>query len=427
MEKFVCTHCGNHFEHEPAETLVCPKCYWSTSVKSELEETPGSSAAGQTRPSKTATLEKESSRGPWFWVGGMLFVLLLVGIAYFALSHLKKQDEILHKIETKNAEVIRTQAPELTLSPAQQEILEREVSLAADRPVTEKEKEILSPQFSFRSHGAQGISAPPWNEKEFEAFLKNQEAQYKLPLEWSYRRKLKQLFRDHYLPAAAAFEAKDYLSARDGWIRSLTFPVYGNDIRKHRGVVLTMLRPFINDTLAKIGSMNASLTGSDLFAVEGKIKSSYDTLAGLLQKESWEEANAKILELKNQLEETDKLPKAVNPPPLPKEIALVDSDIREVLLAQVAPAQTSAPDWETLRQDLSAKERIIQAHLPGTLESISRQYGSALLLIKNKSWQEAKEELEKIDYPEEFALDAREKIKVLDQLLHISADTQKEK
>ena len=417
MEKFVCTHCGNHFEHEPAESLVCPKCFWSTSVKSEKEET----------ATKTVALEPEPSRGTWFWGGGVLFILLLVAVSLFAVRHVKKQDEILQKIETKNAQVIATQAPELALGPEQQAILERVVSLEPQRPLTDQEKEVFGPRFSLRSRGSLGIPTPPWNEKEFETFLKAQEAHFQVSLEWSYWRKLKQLFNQHYLPAAQAFEAKDFLKARDEWIRSLTFPVYGNDIRKHRGVVLTMLRSFVNDTLAKIGTMNASLVGSELYSAEGKVKGAYENLLELLEKQSWEEANAKVLELNGWVADAEKLPKAVAPPPLPKEVAQVDSDIREVLLAQVSPTQSTVPDWDGLRQDLAAKEKAIRGRLPGTLEAASKQYESAVSLIKNKSWQEAREELEKIEYPEEFARDARDKIKVLDQLLHVRADTQKEK
>ena len=427
MEKFVCTHCGNHFEHEPAESILCPKCYWSTSVKKEKEETQSSFSPRTTNPAKTAMLEPEILHKLWIGAGGLFFVLLLIGIALFALRHLRKQDEFLHTIETKNAQVIAAQAPELALTPEQQEILNRAVSLEAGRPVTQQEKETLAPRFSFRSRGSQGVPTPPWNEKEFDAFIKNQETQFQLPLEWSYRRKLKQLFSTHYVPAARAFEAKDHLKARDEWIRSLAFPIYQNDVQKHRAVILTMFRPFINDTLAKIGSMNASLVGNELFALEGKIKSFYDNLIDLLQKGSWEEANAKILELKGELAQTEKLPKAVNPPALPKELSLVDQDIREVLLAQVAPAETSAPDWDALRGDLASKERVIQSHLLTSLDEAKKQYESALLLIKSRSWEEAKEELKKIEYPEEYVQDAQEKLKVLDQLTRVSADTQKEK
>ena len=427
MEKFICMHCGNHFEGQPSDSVICPKCSWSTSVRKETETL--KTSAEFPRPefsrSVTATSETPVSRGLWAWAGGMILILLLAGISLFAFHHLKKQNEILKKIESKNAQVIAAQAPELEIAPEQREILDRAVSIPMEGPVTDQEKEILTPRFNFRSQGAQGIPTPPWNEKEFEAFLKAQQAQYRMTFEWSYHRKLAQLFKQHYLPATQAFEAKNPLKARDEWIRSLAFPVYENDIRKHRGVALTMLRPFINDTLAKIGSMNASLTGSGLYALEEKAKTSYDALADLLAKQSWEEANAKLLELKNQIAETEKLPPAANPPPLPKETALVDQDIREVLLAQVAPAQTSAPDWAALRAELAAKENVIQSHLPASLEAVSKQYESVLQLIKNKSWAEAKEELQRIEYPGELAQDAREKIKVLDQLMQVSADTEK--
>ncbi len=433
MEKFVCSHCGNRFEHEPAESLACPKCFWSTSVKPENEERHTEGAAGPMtaapvpQPSvfePPLALETRNSGGLLRWAGGIVFALFFIGIIIFALGHVKKQDEILRKIETKNAREIATQAPELTLTPGRQEILNRVVSADPKRPVSEKEKEVLSPRFFFRSRAARGIPTTPWTEKEFDEFLKTQQANYRVPLGWSYERKLKEIFKTYSLAGARAFEAKDYLKARDEWIRSLAFPVYQNDVPRHRGVVLTMLRPYINDTLAKIGAMNTTIVGTGLADFETKIKSDYDHLIELLKKESWEEANAKVLELKSKLQGADKLPKTANPPALPQEISKVDSDIRDVLSSQVAPAQASAPDWESLGGDLAEKEKVIQSRIPGAMDQASRSYEAAQLFIKNKNWEQAKEELGKIEWPEELAQDAREKIKVLDQLLQIRADTQ---
>lgn len=412
MESFTCAHCGHHFESEPAETLVCPNCFWSTSVKKE--------EAPQITPFHRSVAPKL-----WLWSGGALFALVLFGISVFAFRHLKKQDEILQKIKSKNAHLIASEAPELTLSGEEQEILNRKIPLEAAPALTDQEKEILRHRILFRSRLTQGIPTPPWNEKQFEEFLKGEELRYQLPLERSYRRKLKQLFRDHYLPAAQAFEAGDFLKARDEWIRSLTLPIYKNDVAKHRGVVLTMLRAFVNDTLSKIGAMNASLMGKDRHATEEAIRSNYESLLDLLAKEgSWEEASAKVLELTKKLEGVEKLPKEVNPPPLPKEVASVDPDIREVLLAQVAPRQPSLPDWDSLGEDLRTKEKIIQSHLPGTWGARRKQYEEALLLIKNKNWQEARELLQKIDFPEALAEDARAKIRVINKLIHPSLDSQ---
>ena len=420
MERFVCTHCGHHFESTPKETLVCPNCFWSTSIKKEGDEVSSS------RPPRETGAAVSTSKGPprlWFWAGGFLFVLLLIGISLFALRQLKKQDDILRKIKTKNAEVIASEAPELALLPEEQEILNRSIAVESNSELTESEKTLLANRIPLRSKSLQGLATPPWNEKEFEVFLRSQEIQYRIPLGWSYRRKLVKLFRQYYLSAASAFEAKSYLKARDEWIRSLMFPIYQGDIQKHRGVVLTMLRSYINDTLSKIGTMNVMLTGKDTYATEEKIRSSYEALYDLLQKKSWEEANANLLEIEKELEGVGKPQRAVSPPPLPQEISLIDSDIREVLMAQVAPAETSARDWESLRQDLTAKEKVVQSRSPGTLEAIRRQYGEAFVLIKNGNWREAKELLQKIDFPEVLAEDAKAKIKILDKLLEKPAKT----
>ena len=244
-------------------------------------------------------------------------------------------------------------APEVVSGPP--------VAPEAPVPLTDSEKEILERRVPLRTPKVQGLATPPWDEKQFDAFLKSQEAQYQLPFEWSYRRKLVRLFKAHYLTAAAAFDAKNLLKARDEWIRSLTFPVYQGDIQKHRGVALTMLRPYVNDTLSRIGIMNAKLTEGEIYATEEKIRSSYETLLDLLKKESWEEAGAKILELQKDLEEATQAWKPVVPPPLPQEVSLIDADIQAVLSAQVAPTEPAIRDWQLLQEDLTAKEKVVQS------------------------------------------------------------------
>lgn len=425
MEHFTCTHCGHHFETQETETIVCPNCFWSTSVKKEESRGPVVKPV-EVQTVKGAAPQQEDSPQLWLGVGGVLFVLLLVGIFVFAVRHLKKQDEILHKIESKNAQVIAAEAPELALSNEEKEILHRTIPIEVSAALTDADKKILAPKFILRSTLTQGIPTPPWDEKQFEEFLKGVQQQYRIPLGGSYRRKLTQLFREHYLPAAQAFEAKDFLKARDEWIRSLAFPIYQNDVKKHRGVILTMLRPYVNDILSKIGAINTSLTGGELGAQESKIRMTYQNLQDLLQKESWEEANAVVLELSRQLEEIEKVPKTATPPPLPKEISAVDPDIQDVLLAQAAPIQQSLPDPESLRQDLAAKEKVIQNHLAGAIDLVRKQYETALLLIRNKNWSEARDELQKISFPPALVEDAEAKIKIINQIASPSIDSKEE-
>jgi len=409
MEKYLCSHCGHRFESASAENLICPNCFWSSSLKKE-----GEKSAPEAPRQK---LSPPAHFSPWRWLGVGLGILLLGGIFLFASRHLQKQNEIIQKIQVKNAKVIASEAPELALLPEEREILSRNVPVEGDVELTDSEKEILGRRIPMKSRLIQGLAAPPWDEKQFNEFLKAQETQYRMPFEWSYRRKLMQLFRQHYVVAAQGFEAKDYLKARDEWIRSLAFPIYQNDPKKHQGVVLTMLRPSINDTLAKIGTMNAFLTQKSGYEKEEKIRSDYDSLYELLQKSSWDEASAKLLELRKELSEIQRSPEAENIPlpPLPQEVSLIDPDIREVLLAQTAPAASAVQDWTSLDQDLTAKEQILKNRLPGTLEMIQKQYQEALDLIRDGNWKEAKELLQKIDFPPALREDAQAKIKILDK------------
>lgn len=420
MEKFVCTQCGHHFTAEPAESVICPRCFWSTSVKKDEEKSP---VAMPKAPSKR--LEKPPARpirpALFFGKGVLLSGILFLGISLFVLRYLQSQREVLQKIDSKNAEVISTHAPELSLAPEGQEILFRRVARETKRELTESEQAILARHFSFSAPRVRGLPSPPWDQKQFEAFLKEEELHYRIRLERSYRRKLEELFKKHYAAAAKAFEEKDYLKARDEWIRSLTFPIYRNEVERHRGVVLTMLRSFINDTLLRIGALNALLTEKDLYEKEEKIKGLYQEFYAFLQEPSWEEANAKLLELQTALPEAERTQAAVATPPPPPEVTQVDAHLREVILAQVAPSTTSAPDWEALRRDLEEKERIIQSRLPESLEAAQKKYGEALALIQNRRWEEARAILESIDFPEELAKDAEEKLKVLSQLASLDS------
>ncbi len=428
MEKFVCTHCDHHFESEPAENLVCPNCYWSTSVKKE--QTSPSPEKVLPLPKKEAplvnpfTLSGAEPERPWLWVGGVLFILFLAGIAVWAVGHLRSQDKFLQKIKTENAKVIAANQPELALGPEERALLAEKVPVLPVSPLTEKESQVLAPRMPLRSRLPQGLSMPPWDSKQFEEFLKGIQVQYQLPLEWSYRRKLLQLFRNHYLTASAAFEAKEFLKARDEWIRSLAFPVYRNDLQKHRGVVLTMLRPYINDVLSKIGAMNIALRGGSAASGEQAIQAAYQALQELIAKESWDEANAKILEISKLLDRYEPSPSGVVPPPLPKETALVEPDIQEVLIAQTAPAPSAVPDLAVLRADLTEKEKVIQSRLPEALEAVQKRYDEAIALIKNGNVMEAKEILKKIEYPKALAQDARAKVRILDKITRPPVDSQ---
>lgn len=417
MEKFVCTHCGRHFEGEAGPSLVCPNCFWSTSVEKEEGRRSPATPEKETPPglSRTRSGAGASLGGFWLWAGMVLAALAFLSIFLFASRHLQKQDEILKKIESKNAEVIATKAPELGLREAEREILNRRVTPEPPGEINESENEILTRRASFRPKGMRGLPSVPWTWREFEEFLKAREAEYKMPLGRSYRKKLEKLFKAHALPAHQAFEAKDYLRARDEWIRSLQFPVYGHDVKKHRGVVLTLLRPYVNDLLSKIGAMNSLLMEKDFYSAEERVEKAYRHFYTLLQNHSWEEAQTALLEVTKELEGIQKAPKPVSAPPLPPEAGSIDEGIRDVLLAQAAPMEPSVLDGEFLRQDLAAKERVVQFRLPETLVRMRQSYDEAVAFLENQNWEEARKLLETVDFPENLADDAKAKIQILER------------
>ena len=417
MDKFVCTHCGRHFEGEAGPSLVCPECFWSTSLEKEEGRRFPANPGRETLPgpSKVRFGSGASLGGFWLWAGIVLAALAFLSIFLFASRHLLKQNEILKKIESKNAEVIATEAPELGLQETEREILNRRVTPDPPGEITESENEILARRVSFRPKGMRGLPSVPWNGKEFEEFLKAREAEYKVPLGRSYRKKLEKLFKAHALPAQEAFEAKDYLKARDEWIRSLAFPIYGQDVKKHRGVVLTLLRPYVNDVLSKIGAMNSLLMEKDFYSAEEKVEKAYDSFYTLLQNHSWDEARAALLEVMKEWDGIQKAPRSVSAPPLPPEAGSVDEGIRDVLLAQAAPMEPSVLDGETLRQDLEAKEEVIRSRSAEALARVRQSYDGAVVFLESQNWEEARKLLETVDFPENLAEDAKAKIRILER------------
>ena len=111
----------------------------------------------------------------WVRAGAGVFFLLILGIAGFALRHLQKQSEVIRTIETKNAQVIAAEAPELALSPEDREVLERTLPVEPTASLTPSEKETLDRRVPLRSRLIQGLATPPWDEKQFQAFLKTEE------------------------------------------------------------------------------------------------------------------------------------------------------------------------------------------------------------------------------------------------------------
>lgn len=442
MTQYHCNHCGRKFEAEEKENLECPGCFWSTSVVKEED---------RAEAEKNKAPIAESAR-PNFSLSGLAPVLRLLGIIaaviilFFAsiwifkpfiqavgrrgksiqlsfkeqAEHQKPQKEKKQTVK-KGGKIL---SPFEKLSEEEKNILNRKVQLSADRPVSPEEQKILDLRAPFQTGIVEKIPSQSWTFEKFKGMIAEQERFYKVPLPRSYKSKLEDLFKAKYLAAEEAFKAGNIGQARDLWVESLAFPVYLNNLARHRGVVLTMMRPFINDTLSKIGAINSSLVEGTVRQKEQQLSEVYGKLLGLTKEHSWAEASAAILEVEKKLEELEKPDRiAGSAPPYPAAIAQVDADIQATLAAIISPPVPGIADLDPIRMDVRAKRRVVESFMAPNVEAAETQYLEALDFIQKQNWLEAEKRLRGIESPIALAQDAAEKVKLLKKLQETALDS----
>lgn len=419
LVRYVCTHCGKKFEAEEKEILECPGCFWSTSVKREEEA--AAPASAENRPAKPAFKFQMPAlpKIPWqpilgiAIVCGILFVAMK-GIAPFIKRAAEKSPKI-EKNETPAAVVPQVPAAAAQLPAESQNILARRIQVSADRVPSEEELKVLSARASFKTGFAEKLPSQAWTLENFKEMIKQQEQFYKVPLPRSYKGKLEDLFKSSYLTAAEAFKNGDLITARNGWIDSLAFPVYANDPRKHKGVILTMTKPFITDTLSKIGTINSILAEKTVRDREQEAAATYQKFVSFIDQKNWPEALKAAEDLNAELNSFSN-PKPVEAPPYPASISKIDSDIQASIqeLSNVPPPAVS--DLEPMQQDILLKRGVIESFIPEKLKEKQEAYDAAIDHLQRGEWEEAKKKLRTISTPLEMRRDAVEKIQILEKM-----------
>jgi hypothetical protein len=213
-----------------------------------------------------------------------------------------------------------------------------------------------------------------------------------------------------------AFLAGDLMKARDLWVASLAFPLYSQDVRKHRGVALTMLRPLINDTLSKIGALNEMIVEQNFRTREEAITAGYAQFREKLNARAWAEAIDIAGKAEKDMDELDKLAAQESAAPDYTNTAGVDQDILATLVDIRTPSRPAVADMRALRADIDAKKQLAESFLPERVQEQAAAYDKALSLIASKNWKEAREQLEQIRFPLPLAQDAQAKIQVIEKL-----------
>lgn len=405
--------------------MECPGCFWSTTVKKEEDlksEAPAPSAhaaspSSESKPSLSLNFLKP-----------LLVVLILsllfagvVSVVWFRVRgsgiHFSLPGERISTKGQPNSAQEGSLGSVEALSVEEKNILSRIFLLSTNRPLSEEERKILESRAPFQTGIVEKLPSKVWMLENFKQMIAEQERFYKIPLPRSYKNKLYDLFLQKYVSAQGAFESGELTKARDLWVESLAFPIYGDDVQKHRGVVLTMIRPYINDTLSKIGTINSSVVERHIREREQVLSQSYGEFFDLLQKKSWVEAWALVPALEQKIDELENpLGVKLNPPPYPPAIKQIDQDIQMTLQGIAETPPPALADLSPLREDIQAKKRVLQSFLPELLSEVLSAYDKALEKIRLKEWREAERLLGGIEFPLELVHDAKEKIKVLNQL-----------
>jgi predicted nucleic acid-binding Zn-ribbon protein len=433
LVQYACSHCGKIFEAEDKEILECPGCFWSTTVRRVEDSPPPEMLIGKEPVATKATGWFENIRPEIFQKS--LFAVLIFSAAVFVLAlgippllqwgraFFGGKQTFAFKMTPKETDkpfrkgaVPPAPAP-VVLSDSEQVILDRQVHLTLDQGPTSKEREILDRQIELRTGVVEKLPSQPWSLENFKQMISEQERFYSVTLPGSYKRTLEKMFKEKYLAAQEVFEAGDLLKARDLWVESLAFPIFANDPRKHRGIVLTMLRAFINDTLSKIGAINTSLAEQGVRQKEEDLSRDYVRLSETIRGGLWREALDQIGRVEKDAEGLEGTSASVQVPPYPASIGGVDADIQRVLTDILKSPAPAVANLNPLNESLREKKKVIEGLLPENREADRRAYQEALDLIARKDWEGALRLLGEIRYVSQLAEDAAEKTQVLRRLL----------
>ncbi len=434
---FFCSNCGKSFELDTPTVKECPFCYWSSTVKRQDEKNSGKkNGLAPVRPSRSAGPDGKQGlfiRSAFGLLRIIFFMVILAGLAaagfwgYQKWSSASSRKGGLLTIKFSNTEKDPSRsAPAVSgvgaLSPAEKEALYKELDLSAGRVPDASEQEILNRAVRFETGWVEKVPSASWTAEQYTKMIEEQERFYKMPFARSYKKKLQELFRTKYLAGAEAFTKGDLLAARDLWVESLAFPLYSEDLLKHRAVALTMLRPFINDTLAKIGAMNQGLVDKGKRVQEEALSAGYQKLSGLIAQKQWTEALAAIASLTArvaQLRESSKLQEA--PPTYPPSFGGVDQDIQRALMDLMATNPASLADLQPLQQDLVEKKEVLETFTEDYINNVMAAYRDAMALVHEQKWGEAAQAFESMSGPQSLQEDAARKAAILKKIIQASS------
>lgn len=442
--RYYCTNCAHAFESEQTEALVCPKCFWTSSVVREdshqetreqsVSREPGKAAVvghgflialGALKPLFVCALIAALAAGG-YWIyknGGLDRVRSWMPVKEQGPRSEASSSKPALDSKKSAAQPADTASEPAALSAADNAVLARKIELDPQRELSSMEYEILGRRAALRTGLVEKLPGPVWSLERFKKMLEEQQNTYQVPLPRSYRDKLSDLFEAHYVTGGQLFTEGRLLEARNSWVESLAFPVYANDIEKHRGVVLTMLRPFINDTLSKIGAINGMLVEGPVRELETRLNDAYGKFFDLLEQKKWDAAYEAAEGLLNMTREFDKIavqtPKV---PPYPPQ-AKIDRDIGKALFDLLEASRPAVADVSALERDVRMKKQVVETLLPARFEESLEAYRSGFTAMDRGDWEAAADFFNKVEAPAILKRDSEEKVRILQKLAQSVLDS----
>ncbi len=359
--KFLCSHCGHKFESDVAAVKECPSCFWTTSV--ERADTAKEALKTPQNSTKQKNLLPKSSRVFLKIIFYAAVVLFILGAGFFVWSKFFSNSQ--NNFFISSSAIDFPNETKLPVVPGENisavEAPEHSAEFTKVERPTDEDKTILNKTVDFKTGWNVNLPSPIWTDRQYQKFIADQETFYKIQFSKSYRKKLEELFRDKYLSGGEAFLRGDFLLARNAMVESLAFPLYSKDIEKHRAVALTMLKPFINDTLSKVSALNQVLAEQNYKNKEASLGREYQNLLDLISRNKFKEAYslAKVLEgkAKELLEESSA---QVDVPIYPDGFGEIDADLQKPLMELTRPRPVASAALQPLLKDVEDKSEILQ-------------------------------------------------------------------
>lgn len=431
--EYRCTHCGRKFEAEEREVQECPGCFWSTSVKPN-DDVIDPLIQNTLDPKKKPVvfLKKRS-----FWKGILKFgfgIILLFLITWGMMKALPWIRDMLAQLNSSQINTTALQKDILfdvsdmdskSLSDDEKRRLESVITMPADFALTETDREILNRKQGLKTGRVENLPSAIWSLEQFNHLLDEQQTFYKVPLPRSYRKKLESLFLETYSVSQEAYQAGNLIEARNLWVESLAFPIYADELQKHRGVALTMLRPFINDTLAKIGVVNNLFAERKIREKEERINQLYESLFPMMANREWQRALDQIAVIEENIQILDKSkPVDFMIPPYPPSIQQLDPGIQSALVDLLNTQPPTVADVKELQNDLHAKKTVLENLIPERREQMQSIYNEAIQHIEAKEWENAIAKLRKVSFPDMLVEDARTKMRIIEKIKKAELDSE---